>query len=417
MKKKINNPNRFLRSTSRLSQKSKLQTKVAKAVSYPGVYMQEVSSGVRPIPAVETSIVAFIGQAASGPVDEPTTITSFGQFESRFGGLQTGISLGYSVRDFFLNGGGKAVVVRMGADGSLLTSDDFVGPGTQANKTGLYALERADIFNLLIIPPYTNSGDVDTSVIAEAAVYCERRRAFLIVDPPTSWTNVAKAAAGISTLGTRSKNSAVYFPRLRQSDPLQGNALATFAPGGAIAGIYARTDSRRGVWKAPAGTEATLVGVPQFTASISDQENGQLNSLGINALKVLPSTGPVVWGSRTLQVNNTAASEWKYVPVRRTALFIEESLYRGTLWAVFEPNNETLWSQIRLSVNAFMQTLFREGAFQGSTAKEAFFVQCGTDTTTVNDIANGRVNLVVGFAPLKPAEFVVLKIQQKAGPQ
>ncbi len=412
--KRIKKPNRLVSDIAGISRKSRLRAKVSKAVSFPGVYVQEVPSGVRTIPTVDTSIAAFIGQAASGPLNDPTPISSFGEFETTFGGLQLGSSLGYSIRDFFLNGGSKALIVRVGDGNSVLTFSDFVGPGTQSNMTGLYALERADHFNLLVIPPYTSSGDVDTSVITEAAVYCERRRAFLILDPPTSWTHVAAAVAGMSTLGTRSQNAAVYFPRLRQTDPLQGNALATFAPGGAIAGIYARTDSRRGVWKAPAGREATLVGVSQFAVSISNPGNGQLNSEGINALRTLPSAGQVVWGSRTLQGGNTSGSEWKYVPVRRTALFIEESLYRGTQWAVFEPNNETLWSQIRLSVNAFMQSLFRQGAFQGSTAKEAYFVKCGRDTTTANDIAQGLFNLQVGFAPLKPAEFVVLKIQQKA---
>ena len=413
--KKIIKPNLLPKDISKISRKPDLQTKLAKSISYPGVYVEEVPSGVRTISGVETSIVAFIGQASDGPVDEPVSLSTFAEFENVFGGLQAGLGLGYSVRDFFLNGGSRAIVARVGDHASPLMASDFVGPGKLADKSGLYALDRVDLFNLLVIPPYTGSGDVDTSVISEAAVYCERRRAFLILDPPAAWSNVSMAVAGISQLGTTSKNASVYFPRIRQSDPLQGNVLTTFAPAGAIAGIYARTDANRGVWKAPAGTEATLVGVPELASSISEQNCGQLNSLGINCLRALPSLGRVVWGSRTLQGNDSFASEWKYVPVRRTALFIEESLYRGTVWAVFEPNNETLWAQLRLAVNAFMHELFRRGAFQGSTAKEAYFVKCDHDTTTLNDIRNGLVNLMVGFAPLKPADFVVLKIQQKAG--
>jgi uncharacterized protein len=140
-----------------------------------------------------------------------------------------------------------------------------------------------------------------------------------------------------------------------------------------------------------------------------------LNPLGLNSLRTFPVFGPVVWGARTLDGADQRASEWKYVPIRRLALFIEESLFRGTKWVVFEPNDEPLWAQIRLNVGAFMQTLFRQGAFQGTTPREAYFVKCDKETTTQNDIDRGIVNIVVGFAPLKPAEFVVLKIQQIAG--
>ena len=148
---------------------------------------------------------------------------------------------------------------------------------------------------------------------------------------------------------------------------------------------------------------------------LTDPENGELNPLGINCLRTFPATGTVVWGARTLQGADRLASEWKYIPVRRTALYIEESLFRGTQWVVFEPNDEPLWAQIRLNVGAFMQNLFRQGAFQGQTPRDAYFVKCDKETTTQNDINLGIVNIVVGFAPLKPAEFVVIKLQQIAG--
>ncbi len=182
-----------------------------------------------------------------------------------------------------------------------------------------------------------------------------------------------------------------------------------------MAGIFSRTDAQRGVWKAPAGLEATLVGVPQLSVPLTDMENGELNPLGINCLRSMPAIGPVVWGSRTLQGDDRLASEWKYIPIRRLALYLEESLYRGTQWVVFEPNDESLWAQIRLNVGAFMHNLFRQGAFQGSTPREAYFVKCDKETTTQNDRNLGIVNIVVGFAPLKPAEFVIIKIQQIAG--
>lgn len=193
------------------------------------------------------------------------------------------------------------------------------------------------------------------------------------------------------------------------------NRLSEFVPCGAVAGVMARTDQARGVWKSPAGIEASLVGVSEFTFKMTDQENGTLNQLGVNCLRNFPVYGNVVWGSRTLAGADQLASEWKYLAVRRITLFIEESLFRGTQWVVFEPNDEPLWAEIRLNVGAFMQTLFRQGAFQGRSPRESYFVRCGSDTTTQNDINRGVVNIEVGFAPLKPAEFVIIKIQQMAG--
>jgi phage tail sheath protein FI len=180
-------------------------------------------------------------------------------------------------------------------------------------------------------------------------------------------------------------------------------------------GAYARTDAARGVWKAPAGTDVSLTGVSSIGVNLTDGENGILNPKAVNCIRNFPVYGSVIWGARTLQGNDERGSEWKYVPVRRMALFIEESLYRGTKWVVFEPNDEPLWAQIRLNIGAFMQNLFRQSAFQGKTPQEAYFVKCDRETTTQDDINRGVVNIIVGFAPLKPAEFVVIKIQQIAG--
>jgi hypothetical protein len=241
-----------------------------------------------------------------------------------------------------------------------------------------------------------------------------------LIDAPSDWNSKEKARSTFTATtnafpGVSSRNAALYFPRMRQPNPLRENRIEEFAPSGAVAGIFARTDTQRGVWKAPAGIEASLNGVPQLEVNLTDAENGDLNPLGINCLRSFPVVGRVVWGSRTLRGADQLADEWKYVPVRRTALFIEESLYRGTQWVVFEPNDEPLWAQIRLNVGAFMQGLFRQGAFQGSTPREAYFVKCDKETTTQNDINLGIVNIVVGFAPLKPAEFVIIKLQQIAG--
>jgi uncharacterized protein len=502
--------------------------------TYPGVYIEEIPSGVRTITGVATSITAFVGRALRGTDNEPITINSFGDFGRIFGGLWNQSTLGYAVRDFYLNGGTQAVIVRLhrnanaarinlptgavapndflplvaasvgawgdnlrvtvnydtkdpsdtklfnltvlevggapekflnvsidpnspryiprvleqnselvrvqkdsvgnwivpnvrptsattpatsgtGNDGGVLTSTEI--PGSETNKTGIYALEKTDLFNLLCIPPYKADGNVDlTPVITDAAVYCEKRRAMLLVDPPSGWTSKLAAKTGITTgVGTTSKNAAIFFPRLLESNPLRENQLEEFVPCGAVAGIFARTDAQRGVWKAPAGLEAVLNGVPALSVSLTDPENGELNPLGVNCLRSFPAAGRVVWGSRTLQGDDRLASEWKYVPIRRLALFLEESLYRGTKWVVFEPNDEPLWAQIRMNIRAFMTGLFRQGAFQGSTPDKAFYVKCDGETTIQADRNLGIVNIEIGFAPLKPAEFVIIKIQQIAG--
>jgi hypothetical protein len=301
------------------------------------------------------------------------------------------------------------------SDGRALVANDYNPAGGETNKQGIYALLKADLFNLLCLPPPDPAGDLPAAVISTAAAFCERKRAMLVVDPPSGAKSVAGAITAVAAVNPVSKNAAIYFPRLRQPNPLRDNQLEEFVPCGAVAGVMARTDATRGVWKAPAGLDATLTGVPDLTVQLTDAENGQLNPLGINCLRALPAVGRVVWGARTTVGDDRLASEWKYVPVRRTALYIEESLYRGTQWVVFEPNDEPLWAQIRLNVGAFMQNMFRQGAFQGRSPKEAYFVKCDKETTTQNDINLGIVNIVVGFAPLKPAEFVVIKLQQMAG--
>lgn len=307
-----------------------------------------------------------------------------------------------------------------GGNGDPPTDDSFY-VGDESAKTGLYALEKTDLFNLLCVTPPNRKMDVGVDgTLAAALEYCVKRRAVLLVDPPSDWTDARKAEAGIdqlrSNLGAKfATNAAVYFPRLKMGDPLKENRTEEFVPCGAIAGILSRTDAQRGVWKAPAGIEATFSGVRELTYKLTDGENGLLNPKGVNCLRFFPDYGNVVWGARTVAGSDRLASEWKYLPVRRIALFLQESLYRGTQWVVFEPNDEPLWAQIRLNIGAFMNTLFRQGAFQGKTPSEAYFVKCDKETTTQNDIDRGIVNIIVGFAPLKPAEFVILKFQQIAG--
>jgi phage tail sheath protein FI len=288
--------------------------------------------------------------------------------------------------------------------------------GVAADKTGLWALEDVDLFNLLVIPE-VSEGAGSPGVVADAIAYCERRRAFMLLDAPETITDLrtAQAFALGASAPMRSRNSALFFPRLRSPDPLKNGIVGTFAAAGALAGLYARTDAERGVWKAPAGTSATIVGAVGLQYKLTDGENGVLNPLGLNCLRTFPVYGTVSWGARTGFGADARADEYKYVPVRRLALFLEESLYRGTQWVVFEPNDEPLWAQIRLNLGAFMHVLFAQGAFQGRTPRDAYFVKCDKETTTQNDIDLGRVNIVVGFAPLKPAEFVIIRIQQIVG--
>jgi uncharacterized protein len=274
---------------------------------------------------------------------------------------------------------------------------------------------QVDLFNLMILPRASTQSDSDMeSLWGIASVFCEESRAFLLVDPRQTWTTADEVEGEIADvrIGLATDHAAIYWPRLAISD---SGVLRYIDPSGSIAGLMARIDSNRGVWKAPAGTEATIRGVRGLEHSMSDGDNGLINPQAVNALRVFPG-GVVSWGARTMVgFNNSGNDDYKYVPVRRLALFMEESLYRGLQFAVFEPNDEPLWGQIRLAAGAFMNNLFRQGAFQGQKASDAYFVKVDSETTTQNDINLGIVNVIIGFAPLKPAEFVIITIKQRAG--
>ncbi|MBX6323774.1 MAG: phage tail sheath family protein, partial [Rhodospirillaceae bacterium] len=304
-----------------------------------------------------------------------------------------------------------------GADGSAPGLAEFLGDPVQ--QTGFHALDAVDLFNLMIIPADQGIPSATQAALwGPASTYCADHRAFLLIDPPPDWVANGRPAVVANTTLLNDlralvvkQNAAVFFPRVRINDR---GLLRYLGPSGAIAGLIARIDATRGVWKAPAGVEADLRGIVDLEVNLTDLENGVLNKLAGNCLRKFPG-GSVCWGARTLDGFDDNASEWKYIPVRRLALFLEESLYRGTKWVVFEPNDEPLWAKIRMNLNAFMMGLFRQGAFQGSTPDKAFYVKCDAETTTQNDRNLGIVNIEVGFAPLKPAEFVVIKIQQIAG--
>lgn len=377
------------------------------------------------ISPVATSITAFLGRAFSlanglAPA-QPTPVSSFTQFQTLFGGRSASLPLTYAVHDFFNNGGTQAIIVNLSpaAGSTTLTAADLIG--NQTTGTGLYQLEGVALFNILCIPPDTFTTDIDPSVWNAAATYCQQRSAMLIVDPPNAWTDALKAgnlaaikATSLNIPAAAADNVAVYLPRIVEPDPLNGERPTPYAPCGAVAGVWAQTDASHGVWKSPAGIAATLQGISSLELAINDQQNTALTNLSINSLRALPSAGTALWGARTLGAALAGDREYTYIPVRRMALFLQASLSEGTKWAAFEPNAEPLWAQLRLAIGTFFQALFRQGAFQGSTPAQAYFVKCDSETTTQADIDNGVVNITVGFAPLLPAEFVVIQIQQLA---
>ncbi len=288
-------------------------------------------------------------------------------------------------------------------------------------------LDKVTIFNLMLLP-----GITDPAVLAEALAYCEEKRAFFIMDPPAiavadeaakHITGAPTGAAAIADVLSGSdppplsQNGALYFPYLRTTDPVT-LAPSTSPPSGFVAGIFAREDVNRGVWKSPAGLETTILGTTGVVpwGVTTDGQNGVLYNAPnfVNVVRSFPGMGTVVFGARTLVSANPAFEQWRYVAVRRMALFIEQSLYSSLKWAIFEPNDTPLWNALSAEVTAFMLGLYRQGAFQGS-ADKAFKVQCDSTTTSQDDIDRGVVNIVVSFAPLKPAEFVVVKIAQLAG--
>ena len=294
---------------------------------------------------------------------------------------------------------------------ALVASDGNAPTAADYDSAYLAIDSQVDLFNLMVLPP--DAAVAMTMIYGNASVFCQKRRAFLLMDAPSSWTSAQIASTGVAGLrvGLVKDFSAIFFPRIT----VDNNGLKlNIGPAGAIAGLCARTDGTRGVWKAPAGTEADLRGVIGLEQSFSDGENGILNPRAVNTIRIFPN-GIVNWGARTMDGDDGFASEYKYIPIRRLALYMEESLYRGLKWVVFEPNDEPLYAQIRLNVGAFMHNLFRQGAFQGQTPKDAYFVKCDKETTTENDRNLGIVNIWVGFAPLKPAEFVILYLQQMAG--
>ena len=376
----------------------------------PGVYMEEFETCPKPIEGVKTSTVGFVGMAEKGNEDEPTLITSWHEFADKFGRYTANAPfLAPSVYGFFANGGMRCFVARLK---DRATDQDYIGvdegPG---KKTGLQTFTKVDEIGTVCIPGVTL-----VTVQQALVAHCEyMKNRFCILDSHKN-AGIADVLMQRENIVSEKGYGALYYPWVKV--PVETQSALTnkvtivediVPPSGYVAGIYARTDMERGVQKAPANEEIyEALGVG---AIIGRSEQDTLTGKGINCIKKFPGKKVRVWGARTLSTD----PERKYINVCRLLVYLEESIYKGTQWVVFEPNAEPLWAQIRLNVGAFMHNLFRQGSFQGSTPRDAYFVKCDKETTTQNGINLGIVNILVGFAPIKPAEFLIIKMQQMAG--
>ena len=295
---------------------------------------------------------------------------------------------------------GATMAVTLGSDGATPQDADYIN--------ALSLLDPLRDVNIVAVP-----GIGSKAVVDAGSTYCQNRMdCFFVGDPPAIVDTKEEAQSFVNDLTVKSSYSAVYFPWLSIVDPSGASPDPVLAPpSGFVAGMYARIDGRRGVWKAPAGAEANVGGAVGLGAQIGDREQDTLNPIGMNVIRFFASSGIVVWGARTLATRSDP--EYRYVPIRRLAIFLEQSIYNGIQWAVFEPNDEDLWSSLRLNIGAFMMIQFRAGAFQGDTPSKAFFVKCDSQTNPQDQIDAGIVTVLVGFAPLRPAEFVVIRISQK----
>lgn len=350
-------------------------------------------------------MAGFVGQSEQGPLDQPTLVTRYDTFLSVFGGGTAGLTnpfLAPSVQAFFENGGARLFIVRTaGGDDASLIGSPAVG-GMAA--TGLHALAGVDEVGIVAIPGATSEA-VHGAMIAE----CEALRDRICLIDPASRDDVGAVLVERAGLGASEGFATLYFPWVLASP---SGTSVELPPSGFVAGVYARNDSTRGVWRSPAGTEAVLVGATGLSHDVSATEQELLNPEGVNALRDLPSSPPLVFGARTL----SSDPEWRFLAVRRLASFVEESVEEGTAYARFQSNESGLWAQLESEVEVFLQSLFVQGALQGTSPEEAYFVRCDATTMTALDLTEGRTVIEIGIAPTRPAEFVVLRVVQQRAP-
>jgi uncharacterized protein len=344
----------------------------------PGVHIEEFHFPSSPIQGVSTSTAGFIVVTGRGPLLGP--LTSFADFEQvATPGL--GVNLPLAVRGFFDNGGTRCYISQIAAGDSL--------------ESGLAALD-AQAISVVCCP----DDPTIPNAAAVMAAHCEKRKdRICILQSPQPIVPIATHQPPVN-----STYAAYYYPWLTVAT-LDGSSTVTIPPCGHVAGIYAQTDAARGVWAAPANV--ALAGVTALSQNVTTQESDELSSRGIDLIRSFPAQGITVWGARTTTAQD---SDWKYVSVRRLMIFVEQSIAQGVQWAVFEPNGPALWAAVSSSVENFLASVWKLGAFQGSTQQQAFFVRCDSTTMTQNDLDNGRLVCVVGVAPVQPAEFVIIQI-------
>ncbi|MSP92901.1 MAG: phage tail sheath family protein [Myxococcales bacterium] len=377
----------------------------------PGVYVEEVDRGTKPLEMVGTSTVAFLGECTVGPVNETIFCTNWSQFTKHFGDFQNSEYLAHAVYGFFNNGGARCYIVNVGnwdeiskqdpkdgkpkfASKAALYIGSDNGPGT---RTGLKALEDVDDVNIVAAPGQTDP------VIQDAVLsHCENMRyRFAVLDSPEV---IEKGGVDKLTKPRDSKYGGYYFPWVEVYDPFKGNIF--MPPSGYLCGIYARSDSERGVHKAPANE--IVRGAIGLKYNITRGEQDLLNPKGINCIRTFPNRGIRVWGARTI----SSDASWRYVNVRRLFNMVEQSIELGTQWVVFEPNDHRLWKRVTRDIGAFLLRLWRQGALFGKTPEEAFFVKCDDETNPPEVIDAGQMICEIGMCPVKPAEFVIFRIGQ-----
>ena len=364
----------------------------------PGVYVEDGPGGARPIQAVTTSTPAFFGIAfgSTAAPRAPTFVTSAAEYGRRFSAPFPGDTLANAVRGFFQNGGSGCYVVDLGAGHTALGPED------------LALIDPIEGISLVAAPGYTDMATYEALI-----AHCEARNRFAILDTPLDIDPLERLTrplghdGGLHPPAASRGHAAFYVPWIEILDAARGERVMQ-PPSGHLAGVYARVDAQRGVHKAPANT--TLRGAIGLARAISSCDQEMLNPVGANCIRQFPD-GIRVWGARTLA---DPASEWCYVPVRRLTSMIERSIEHGTQWVVFEPNDEPLWKSVRRDVGAFLNALWRDGALAGTSADQAYFVRCDRTTMTQADIDAGRLVMLVGVAPTRPAEFVIIRITQQA---
>ncbi len=377
----------------------------------PGVYVEEIEIGAKPIEGVSTSTVGFIGMSEKGDEnlnDVPTLITNWGQFVEKYGRYTANQPhLAPAVYGFFANGGSRCYVVQVKHDAE---DGDYVGTdGGPGARTGLQAFNEIDEINIVCIPGVT-SDTVQQAMIT----HCENMKdRFCILDPVED-ADIDDIKTQKNSVVSQRGYGALYYPWIKVSvEMTQANKTVLeqkdVPPSGYIAGIYARSDTERGVHKAPANE--IIRGALKIKIAITKGEQDILNPLGINCIRAFPGRGIRIWGART----TASDALWKYINVRRLFLFLEESIEEGTQWVVFEPNDEKLWARVKQTVTQFLTRVWKDGALMGTTPEAAFFVKCDRTTMTQDDIDNGRLIVLIGVAPVKPAEFVIFRIAQWTG--